>query len=185
MLAFGPYHSLAALFDWYLESEASEPGSEPDWDNRIYLHLVLAHQLGEVLALPAPLRDEARGLLSRYCHDATAEEKRRFFEEQLRPLGLVAEAHRRGDPALLAALSPAGALGPLRCPASVVHDLHDTIVPPREGERLYAELCRLERPERFRLLVTPLLSHVDLSALRRLGDVKRLVSTLSVIFGEP
>lgn len=185
VLAFGPYHSLPALFDWYLESDPVEPAAEAEWDNRIYLHLVLAHQLAAELGLPESLRAEVGALLGRFCHDATAEEKLRFFEQRLRPLGLVAEAHRRADRTLLDALSPAGKLAPLRCPASVVHDLHDTMVPPREGERLHAELCRLERPERFRLLVTPLLSHVDLSALRRLGDVKRLISTLSVIFGDP
>jgi pimeloyl-ACP methyl ester carboxylesterase len=185
VLAFGPYHSLDELFAWYHETDPVEPASEPAWDNRIYLHLVLAHQLGATLGLPEPLRGEVRALLGRFCHDASAEEKRRFFEERLRSLGLVAEGLRRRDRVLLDALSPAGKLAPLRCPVSVIHDLHDTIVPPGQGERLHAELCRLDRPERFRLLVTPLLSHVDLSALRRLGDIKRLVSTLSVIFGDP
>jgi pimeloyl-ACP methyl ester carboxylesterase len=178
VLTFGAYCSLEEVFAGYLEQERLEPESERDWDDRIYLHLVLAAQLEEALSLPAELRHRVHDLLHRYCDRATAEEKRRFFDHELRSLDLVSTAIASLDRPTLRALSPAGQLAGLRCPVSLIHDQHDSVVPPAQAEKLREEL-RVGSNVLTRLLITPLLSHVDLGALLHPGRVARLVAALA------
>jgi len=177
VLGFGAYASLEDVFDSYLAARARQPASDTEWDNWIYLHLVQAIQLAEagVLACDLPA---ARELYGRYCHDASAAEKRAFFEERLRPLEVLAAGDAHRDHAALAALSPAGKLGALRCAVSLIHDPRDTIVPASQAERLYAELQALPAPSRHRLLVTRLISHAELSAVLRPGELLRFLSAL-------
>jgi pimeloyl-ACP methyl ester carboxylesterase len=178
VLSFGAYWSLEEVVAGYAEEQRQEPAGATAWDDRIYLHLVLAEQLGDELLLPGELREQVRDLLRRYCSEASPEEKRRFHDEKLRTLEL-APALQRFDRATLRALSPAGQLGGLRCPASLIHDAHDSVVPRAQAEKLHAELQRSGEPERSRLLVTPLLSHVDLGSLLRVGQVGHLLAALA------
>ena len=179
VLTFGAYASLEEVIAGYAEEQRQEPAGASAWDDRIYLHLVLVQQLEQELGLPEELRRQVQALLRRYCSEASAEEKRRFYDEKLRPLELVGAALRSLDRDTLRALSPAGQLAALRCRVSLIHDAHDGVVPPAQAGKLHAELQQAGDPGRSRLLVTPLLSHVDLGSLLHVGQVGRLLAALA------
>jgi hypothetical protein len=143
------------------------------------------HRQGEALGLAPPLRAAADDLLRRYCDAAPLEEKRRFFEAQLRPLGLLRHDHARQDPATLAAVSPAGQLGGLTCSVGLLHDPDDVLVPVSEARALLEELERTcsARCARHRLLVTRLVRHVTPSGALHPGEAIRLVGMMSTLVG--
>ena len=202
---FGAYHSALDLFDEYVASRERQPTEEEfalhrgapggreqgelrlhrgapegreqaQLDNWIYLHVVLArHHLP-----PGELRDASRALFESYCHDVTPEEKRGLYE-RLRPLDLISVGHSARDLATLEALSPAGKLATLQATVSLIHDPRDVIVPAAHAERLYAELQHLPDPKRHRLLVTSLVSHVELAHVLRPGEIWRLCAALEPV----
>jgi hypothetical protein len=177
VLGFGPYHSLPTAFDTYVAAKDHTPSGDKEWDNWIYLHLVMAHQ-----HLPeGEVRAAACELLDRYCLRSSSEEKRAFFDRHLRHAGLLDATDRARDEATLEALSPAGKLGPLQATVSLLHDPRDTIVPAFHSERIFAELQALPGAERHRLLVTTLLSHAELSNLLRPGELLRFCSALEPV----
>jgi hypothetical protein len=180
VLAFGAYHSLGDLWANHASARFAEPRTEVEWDDAVYLRLVLAAGNRDLVSLPADAWREVDGLLRRYCHEATPAEKRDVFERHLRDLDLLPLATRRHDTAF-AALSPAGRLGGLRCGVSLVHDPHDPTVPVAHAHAIFAELGHGAGGGRHRLLVTPLLAHVTLASALRLGDVGRLYAALGPV----
>ena len=183
VVTIGAYSSLERVFDWYIEHQHERPETEAEWDDAIYLRLVLSAQHGRDLGLPAALVEGAEDLLGRYCVGASAGEKRRFFDERLAGLTLEELGARRRDEAALRALSPAGRLHGLRCLVSLIHDERDSIVPPSEAAALHAELAALPDGERHIALVTSLLSHVDLASALRVSEVRRLYRALGPLLG--
>jgi pimeloyl-ACP methyl ester carboxylesterase len=181
VIAIGAYHDLARLFAWYVETRHEDPQTEAQWDDRIYLHMVLARAHPELLTEAARQLPLLEDLLGRYCSGSSPEEKRRTFEQELRSLDLVAKCMNAHDPAVVAALSPAGNLGGLRCPVSQIHDPMDAIVPREQAEALHLELERLPGGERHGLLVTRLLTHVSLDSVLRLGELRRLFVSMAPI----
>jgi pimeloyl-ACP methyl ester carboxylesterase len=176
VVAVGAYHDLGALFDgWLARDEAAAPRTLAEWDDLVYLKLVLAFRFREELGLSPPLAAELDSLLDRFCDEASDEEKRRLFERHLRALPVFPVAARAVDRRAAAALSPAGRLAGVRCPVTLIHDRLDGLVPLRDAERLLDELKRAPGGERHRLVVTELLSHLtpvralDVVGLARLG----------------
>ncbi|HEY3355878.1 MAG TPA: alpha/beta fold hydrolase [Polyangia bacterium] len=180
VLTFGAYHRLDDLMTERAAARDEEPATAAAWDDAIYERLVLAHGYPDAAALPPAAQAEAAALLGRYCHAATPEEKRAFYERHLRGLDLP-RLHAAIAPAAVAAVSPGGALGAVRCPVSLVHDRDDSIIAPAHAERLHAELRAAAPAGSHRLLVTALLSHVDLRQALRPGDVGRLYAALAPI----
>jgi hypothetical protein len=64
----------------------------------------------------------------------------------------------------------------------VFHDPHDPLIPPSEARRLYEELKSRGPDARQRLLITPLLSHVNARATWRLMDVFPLLGMIGELF---
>jgi pimeloyl-ACP methyl ester carboxylesterase len=176
VVAVGAYHDLGALFDGWLARGGADPTNEAEWDDLVYLKLVLAHRFREALGVAPALAAEMDSLLDRFCDEASDDEKRRFFERHLRALDVFAAAARAVDRRAAAALSPAGRLDGVRCPVTLIHDRFDGLVPLRDAERLHSELKQAKGGERHTLLVTELLSHLtpsralDVVGLARLGS---------------
>jgi pimeloyl-ACP methyl ester carboxylesterase len=179
VLSFGAYHDMDQMFDWFVETQQREPSTEAQWDDRIYLNLIWADQHREQLQLSASLIAEIRALLSDYCRAPSPQEKRRFYERHLRQLNLAEVASSSRDPETVRTLSPHGQLHGLRCQVGLVHDEHDSIVPPGQARRLYAELGALPAGAHSRLLITSLISHVQLADMLKLREVGRFLSVLA------
>lgn len=181
VLAFGACHSFVDLFDYYVEMADDEPRTQAARDDLIYLHAVLAKGLRGKVELPSGLDDEVDAILKRYCHEATAAEKQRLFDDRLKGLGLPRLGAGQWDRAVLEGLSPKGRMAGITCPVSLLHDSHDTIVPPEHSRRIHAELVGSAPERSHRLLVTPLLSHVTLADAIRLADVTKLFRALGPV----
>jgi len=179
--SFGAYHSLETLLDEYVAAAAQPLAVGRALDDRIYLNLMLARSYGDRLALAPEVRRGVDELLARYCHEATDEEKRAFYEQHLCIFGLERLAHDTEQPSLLRALSPAGRLGQIEAAVSIIHDAHDPMVPPGHAQRIFNELSGAAEARRHRLLITPLLSHVTLADALRLGDVAGLLRALEPV----
>ena len=179
VVAFGAYHDLGALLDGYVDARHAPSRSATDWDNWVYLNVVLAGQYADKVGLSPSVQAEARDLLWRFCHDATLEEKRAFYERHLADRDLVSVAGRLQDRAVLKAISPANQLAGLRAAVSLIHDDQDTMVPPEQGERLHREAAAVVGADRCRMLRTSLLSHVSLGNVMQLTEVSRLYHALA------
>jgi acetyl esterase/lipase len=181
VLTFGAHYSLSELFGWYMEKKVSEKSSPSEWDNWIYLNLVLAYRYQKPPILPPEEFQEVETLMQRYCCEASLDEKSAFYEKHLRAYNLVEKAYRELDPSVLEALSPSGKLGRLKCKVSVIHDLHDTLIPASHSERIFAELQDVAFSTDHRLLVTSLLSHVSMADFFKVSEVARLYSAMKPI----
>ncbi|HEY3450520.1 MAG TPA: alpha/beta hydrolase [Myxococcales bacterium] len=177
VVAVGAFHDLPGLLDWYAAQGDVEPRTALEWDDAVYLRLILAWWFRGPLGLDPTLCAEMESLLDRFCEQASEAEKRAFYERSLRQLDLFPTAARTLDRALLADLSPKGRAERIRCPVTLIHDRYDGIVPLREAQRLHQEIAG------SRLVVTEVLSHVtparalDVLALARLtGALAPLVS---------
>ena len=181
VLAIGAYHSLADLHRWY--TDAAEPSTDEQWDDHIYLHLVIAMRMLQELDLSRQARRELTELFAAYCHHASPEQKRATYHQRLKPLDLLRHNASTHDEAVVDAISPAGKLAGVRCPVSLIHDEHDVLVPPSHAEAIHAELQQAGAAD-HRLLITSLLSHVTLTGLLKLGQLGRLYTALAPILSE-
>lgn len=180
VLCFGAYHSLSRVAASL--RALPEPRSERDCEDVVYAQLVEARRRADELGLPEAVRAAADDLLRRYCSEASALEKLRFFREHLRPLGLASRPES-GAEAAAAALSPEGNLAGLSCAVDLVHDPDDLLVPASEADALLAELDRAAPGHRHRLLVTRLVRHVSGVASLRPGEALRLVEMMAPLVG--
>ncbi len=162
VFCIGAYASLPPLLDWYRQERTRTPRSELEWDDTVYLELILALQSG---VLSGEAQREGSVLLQRYCSEASAVEKRQFYERHLRGREVLANAFSNCERTVLEALSPAGKLSGLRCPVTLIHDPADTLVPSGHSQQLYDELAKQPGGERHRLLLSRLINHVAPSEL--------------------
>lgn len=180
VIAFGAYHSLVDLHEGYSRQQ-EKPQSAKEWDNWIYLRLVLAFRNAERFGLSAEVISELESLLKRYCHSSSIEEKRQFLEKHLQKLDLFGIDNETRDNHELEQLSPAGKLGGLQCRANILHDPTDGVVPLEHARRLENELkasgCE------HAVLTTELLSHVTPSGAFKVGEWLRLASLLLPLVG--
>jgi len=183
LLGFGAYCSFPETYRLLIESYSRELVPEEEWDDHIYLHLITAYRQRQLLGLAPDLVEAMEALLRGYCHHASAEDKRAFFEQKLRGLGALAVEREHLDWAVLEALSPAGKLAELRCPVYLLHDPLDPLVPPAQARQLLDELRERSGAPEQRLLFTSMLQHVSLADVFNLGEVRRLLATLLPLIG--
>lgn len=182
VIAIGAYHDLGDLHSIYAAAADRGAPTGEQLDDHIYMHLVVALGMLDGLSLPPGGAQRLRRLYADYCHGgATLDEKRAAYRELLWPRDLPYRNLRRHDAATLDALSPAGKLAAVTCPVRLIHDSRDELVPPRHAEAILAELRRGEAGDHHSLLITSLLSHVELSGLVRLDQVARLFAALAPI----
>lgn len=181
LFLFSPPFDLPALWAALVRAPLRPPQREAEWDHFIWRQAVLAYHQQEGLRLDAAEREALLALLESYCEAPAAARKRAFYEQVLAPRGPLPLPSHVTSPEELAQLSPRGRLGDVRCRVVILHDAHDPLVPPAEGERIAAAL-RARKGPAPRLLVTPLLAHVNPRAMWRLRDVFSIVDMLGELF---
>jgi pimeloyl-ACP methyl ester carboxylesterase len=178
VITLGAYHDLSDVLKGYALNLKREPQSNTEWDEVIHQRLVFLYGQRDTVAFSKEVWEEVESLLKRYCCEASLEEKRRFYDHTLRDLNSEV-FNRFPDPEVLKKLSPAGNLEHVACPATLIHDRHDQVVPPAQAERLFSELKTRHNNKDDRLVLTSLLSHVSASNLLNLHEVIRLANALS------
>lgn len=178
VVTVGAFHDLASLLDGYAERKNAEPGTELEWDDAIWLKLVMAWWFREPLGLSPGLCAELEEQLDGYCDEADVSKKRAFFERALRGLDVFPVVARSVDRALLADLSPKGRGESIRCPVTLLHDRYDGVTPMREAERLHREIAGAK------LVVTEVLAHVTPLRTLNLPALLRLTSALEPLVSD-
>ena len=183
VIAFGSYYSLGDVFRGWLEWDDA-PADGYELDNRIYTALMCARRDHRAAGLEPGALAELDDLLRRYCDRATPEEKKSLYEKTVRGLDPVRMNYETQEKEILGRLSLAGRLGACRAAVSLIHDAQDTLVPPGHSERIYAELMKGPSPERHRLLLTTLVSHVSPGRAGP-GEVYRLYRAMAPVCASP
>ncbi|MBI6546275.1 MAG: alpha/beta fold hydrolase [Cyanobacteria bacterium NC_groundwater_1444_Ag_S-0.65um_54_12] len=179
VLCFGAYHSLSAIWEHCLELYRQEPQTYSEWNDFIYMMLVMALSAKERLNLNQTEQRTIVSTLEAYCKEPSLASKRGAYE-QLRHLPIVAAFSETMDHERNCQLSPAGKLAALTARVNLLHDNRDRVIPPQESLRIFEEL---RAGGRARLLVTPLLSHIYLGSLRGVLDIPTLLSMLGETIG--
>lgn len=187
LILFGAYYSLPALLTEMGRQMRGTPSGPTAEDDYIWLLMWSAYADLDNMSFSEQERRELIQILRDYCTGPTPEEKREFFnrvlQDRLPQIQKAAdERHRAQSPEALDRLSPEGKLEKITARVFLLHDLHDSLIPPEHARQILAELTRQSAPSTHQLLVTPLLSHVNARAALRVGDLFRMLRIMGEIF---
>jgi pimeloyl-ACP methyl ester carboxylesterase len=181
-MVFGAHYDLGAVWqDLVQKHQGGPPTDDIDWEDYIWLRMIMAYRKLSSLDMGNAERKEMIGVLASYCGLPIAR-KKEFFDRVMRPRRELTELAGSDDASVLARLSPRGLLRNLKAAVMVFHDPHDLLVPAVQAQRLYEELKSRGPETRQRLLITPLLSHVNARATRRVMDVFPLLAMMGELF---
>jgi len=187
VITFGAYHSSLSIIDTYRKALADIPQSEEEWENGLYLRLVLLKGYGDTSLLAAEGMEAVETMLKRYCTGIPPAEKKEFYRRYLSHIDCKQIMESTLDKDVLYALSPHRIMEDIPCPVTLVHDRNDGMVPPVHSLELFTALQSSPANKRgHRLVMTNLLSHVSPRTKRniiyRWVDVMRLTMAMSGLF---
>jgi len=181
-VVFGAHYDLGPVWqDLVRKHRGGPPTDDPDWENYIWLRMIMAHRRLSSLDLKEAEREEMTVLLGSYC-DLPIATKKEYFERVMKSRRELTELAGFEIASVLAWISPRGRLRDLKAAVMVFHDPHDLLVPAVEARGLYEELISRGPETRQRLLITPLLSHVNAKASRRVMDVFPMLGMMGELF---
>jgi len=181
-IVFGAHYDLGPVWQELVRKHQGQlPSDDLDWEDYIWLRMIMAYRRLSSPKMRDVEREEMIGLLASYC-DLPIAKKKEFFERVMKPRWELRELAGLDDVAVLARLSPRGLLGYLKVTVMIFHDSHDLLVPAVQARRLYEELKSRGPDARQRLLITPLLSHVNARASGRVMDVFPLLGMMGELF---
>jgi pimeloyl-ACP methyl ester carboxylesterase len=182
LLLFGPYYSLDDLLHTLVGNFNRTPASDDEWDDYIWIRLVLAYRSMDRLHLNHDEREELIALLGDYCLEPSLRRKRSFCDRLLRGRQGIDIASLIPEGRALERLSPLGKLETITSRVLILHDTHDRLIPPGHSGRICEALRSRDGGHAPRLLVTPLLSHVTARSAWRILDVFRILWIIGEIF---
>jgi pimeloyl-ACP methyl ester carboxylesterase len=188
LILFGAYYSLPALLTEMSRQMRATPSGPTAEDDYIWLLMWSAYADLDNMGLADSEQTELIGILRDFCSGPTPEQKREFFnrvlQSRLPQIQTAADQrHQAQSPEALDRLSPEGKLDKITARVFLLHDLHDSLIPPEHARQIFAELSRRSGPATQQLLVTPLLSHVNARAALRVGDLFRMLGIMGEIVG--
>jgi pimeloyl-ACP methyl ester carboxylesterase len=182
ILLFGPHYSLPDLWTGLWQVEGRFPETEDEWDDFIWRQLTLAYRQRRVLGFNDAEETEIVDLLRTYCSKPLMKHKREVYERLVRPHGLLTTRCEKVDLDILECLSPRGKLGMLKSKVLILHDSHDSLIPPSQSQYMLIELKNRSLPHSERLVITPLLSHVNPHAMLNLPDLLAILDVVGELF---
>ena len=185
LLLFGPYYSLSELWDEIGKNFKTVPKTKAQWDDHIWLRMLIAYRDRERLDFSAKERAELTDLLGRYCSEPSLERKRRFYEKTIKPREPLVLNREGLDPEVLDWLSPQGKLAAIGGRVLLLHDPNDPYVSPEHSRQILRELGGRKNFGRHRLLITPLLSHVLANFTWKIFEVFPLLGIVGELFRQP
>ncbi len=181
LILFGPYYNLKTVFSEIEKRQQRPPVTEADWNNHIWIRLVEVYRHLDQLAVDRDTRKEIDEMLRHYCHEPSLAVKRRFFETSLKHISLTGGKTPPVSDTAADAFSPENKLRHITSRVFLLHDEHDTLIPPHHSRSIYRELGGRDH-KGHRLLVTPLLSHVTPRTALKVLDIFPLIGILAQIF---
>jgi fermentation-respiration switch protein FrsA (DUF1100 family) len=181
-VVFGAHYDLDPVWQALVRKhQGGPPSDDGDWEDYIWLRLIMAYRRLPSLALEEKEREELIAVLSDYC-DLPIAAKKKYFEAAVKFHPELKELTGFDDAAVLSRLSPRGLLRDLKAEVMIFHDPHDLLVPAVQAQRLYEELRSRGTDGRQRLLITPLISHVNARATRHVMDVFPMLGMMGELF---
>jgi len=184
VILFSTYYSLEELLDSIEKKWRAPPAadaSEIAWDDYIWFLMIAAYRDPEAAGLEDSQKKELKEILERYCY-LPINRKRDFYERALKGKTGLSFADTAADRAIYQKLSPAGKLASVKARVIIFHDQSDTMISPDHSRKIFAELNEKRPGGEQKLLVTPLLSHVDARATWRLFDFLRICGMMGEIY---
>lgn len=183
MVIFGAYYSLDQLLSEMNSSINKKPKTEDDWNDYIWLLLVLQQREKESLKVSKETLSKSKEFLSLYSSTISFAEKMRLYREILYPIELTLLQRKFSmDPETSQSLSPSGNLESVKARVNLIHDSRDSLVSPDHARKIFDELSRREKQYTQKLLITPLISHVNARSPKYLVDFFRLTGLLGDLF---
>lgn len=184
-VVFGAHYDLGSVWrELVARHQGPPPSRDDDWEDYIWLRVIMAYRRMPSLGMGDAEREEMLDLLASYC-DLPITKKKAFFERVMRSNPDLTDLSGWGDAELPARLSPRGVLGNVKAATMILHDAQDVLVPPDQAWRVYEELKSRGPERRQRLLITPLLAHVNARASRSVRDVFPLLGMMGELFRSP
>ncbi len=175
LILFGPYYSLSMLWHSIVENYNKSPSSDTEWDNFIWLRMVMAYRVLDTLALSNEEKKEVADFLRSYCHITSIEQKRSFYTRILKGRDNTNIKGQTDDEETQDNLSIKGKCSLLTAKTFIIHDINDHLIPPEHSEKLYEELCSRDVNTAQQLLITPLLSHVTGKSIMHFFDIFQMI----------
>jgi pimeloyl-ACP methyl ester carboxylesterase len=182
LLTIGAYHSIQEVWESFCQAGKRPPRTEEEWDDHIYIRLALAFRIIDDLDLNEDRRVRLIRLLQNYCTGSSPEEKRSYYEKELKTLDILEASKQAYDPGAFRSISPAGQLAEIDSAVMLLHDSQDGIIPSSHSRRIFEELVSGKNSAGQKLLITPLLSHVTAGNLWRVGDLTRMLGMFGELF---
>jgi pimeloyl-ACP methyl ester carboxylesterase len=184
VILFGPYYSLPELWSDLWRKELLSPITDPEWNDFIWQQMVLAYREHCRLGFSTPELDELENLLQVYCFEKSLARKREAYERLIKPHGVLDPRSVPVDLDELEKLSPCGKLGKLPGRVLIIHDPQDPLSPCEQSKEIIAELQNRAYPDRQRLLISGMFSHVSPRGMLNLPDLVVILSIFGELFGE-
>jgi hypothetical protein len=181
IVTFGACYSLKMMFKDWLRHDDDSMLDDDKLNNRIYTQLFYARKYHHQLVIDKQTFDDIELLLKRYCHEASIEEKKKFYFNKIAGLNLPEKAGKSYDENVLAYLSLDGKMNKVKTSVSLIHDKHDTLVLPIQSSLIYEELMKNPNGRRHSLLLTSLVSHVVPGDIR-MSEIIGLYKSMELIF---
>ena len=184
LLLFGPPYRLLDLYSSLSAQVGKEPADrhEAAWDHFVWCQAVLAYRQQDALRLPEDDRHALSRLLWDYCEGITAQQKRQFYRQVLRPRQLALGELEADECQALENLSPQGKLAGVQGRVLILHDPFDPLVTSQQAEQILAELSARGQPQAQRLLITPLISHIAPRFAWRVGDAWHILGMMGELW---
>ena len=144
--------------------------------------MALAYRRIDALNFTEAEKAELRDVLANYCFERSLRRKEEVYRRLIAPHGFLDLRDESVDSVTLQKLSPAGQMNSLQASIFIIHDPHDPLFPPEQSRLLLAELARRGVAYTQRLVVTPLLSHVNPRAVLRFGDLTAVLDAFGSLF---
>jgi len=182
LLLFGSHYSLDEVWNSLLEHSVDQPRSEEEWDNYIWLRLVLAYRTMDSLELSEADKHELTELLHSYCFEPSLQKKREFYERALKGIDIDRSLALVAAEGVPPGVSPKGKLSAITGRVLILHDRSDGLISPEQSQRIMAELSCNQAGGPHELCVTPLLSHVTAGSARHFLDIFPILRIMGELF---
>jgi len=180
ILLIGPPYSFTEVWAELWHRDIQSPDTDREWDDFIWQQLILAYRNHETLSLSTTELNDITHLLQVYCFESSLAIKLDAYERLLKPHGFLDPLDVPIDLGELERLSPCDKLRNLTSQVLIIHDPQDLMIPHTQSMKIFAELEQRNLPDRQRLLISPMFSHVSFRAVVDLSDL----ATLLDMFGE-
>jgi len=180
ILLIGPPYSFAEVWAELWRRDIASPETDREWNDFIWQQLIMAYRSHATLKLGPTELDELSHFLEVYCFESSLSVKQEVYERLVKPHGFLDPRAVPIDMSELERLSPCQKLSGLPARVLIIHDPQDVMVPPDQSMKMLAELEQRSLPNRQRLLVSSMFSHVSFHSVINLSDLMAMLD----IFGE-